>query len=131
MIKYSEYEDLRKLLIGKKIVKWTTNELILEDGTRVSVECSEYDCCAYAGGTFKDIELDAIITEITYPAITKIPDDDTRVNEAKVVIYHNQNPIAQLDAHANAGNGGYYYSVCAFVVKEVDSDEKYYKIVSA
>ena len=34
-------------------------------------------------------------------------------------IFHNQNVIAQADMEADAGNGGYYYSVGSIVVGEV------------
>ena len=43
-----------------------------------------------------------------------------------VTIYHNQNPIAIADCEADAGNGGYYYSVCSLVIKNV-----HYKVVEA
>lgn len=43
-----------------------------------------------------------------------------------VTLYHNQNPIAIADCEADAGNGGYYYSVCSLVIKNV-----HYKVVEA
>ncbi|EOS8041648.1 hypothetical protein DKK55_RS05925, partial [Enterococcus faecium] len=46
---YVSLKELKKDLIFKKIVEWSESELILEDGTKLEVVCSEYDCCAYAG----------------------------------------------------------------------------------
>ena len=41
------------------------------------------------------------------------------MTEVKIAIYHNQNPIAQADIYADAGNGGYYYSVTSMIVGDV------------
>lgn len=61
--RYGSLEELKEMLLHKRIVKWDKDFLLLEDGTRVTIEMSESDCCAYAGGEFKDVKLDAIITE--------------------------------------------------------------------
>lgn len=118
MRKYGDFEDLKNLLLYKRIVKWDGDTLTLEDGTVVSVEESEYDCCANAYGEFREVELDAVITAVSNPLVTDIPDDDTRINAGIVTIYHNQNIVA------DAGNGGYYYSICSLVV-----DDVHYKVV--
>lgn len=124
--KYKDYKELKERLLHKRIVKWEENELTLEDGLVLKIEMTDWDCCANAYGTFKDVVLDAVITDVSEPVVTNVPDWDTVVNKAVVTIYHNQNPIAIADCYADAGNGGYYYSVCSFVV---GTDN--YKIVGA
>lgn len=126
MPKYGKFEELKKQLLHKKIVSWEIDKLILEDGTEVSIQESEQDCCATADGDFKNVVLDAVITQVSEPLVTEIPDDDTEWNAAVITIYHNHNIIALADCNANAGNGGYYYSVCSLVV-----DGIHYKVVEA
>lgn len=123
---YGSWEELEKLLINKRIIEWDKDKLKLEDGTVITIECSEYDCCAGAYGEFKNVEIDAMITAISKPDVTNIPDDDTIIHQAVVKIFHNQNVIAQADVTADAGNGGYYCSVGSFVIKDI-----HYKVVSA
>lgn len=125
-VNYGKKEDLEKELLYKRIVEWNSNKLVLEDGTVVTLEMSESDCCAWAGGTFTNVELDAVITCVEIGESVEVPDDDTRINTARVTLFHNQNPIAQADMTADAGNGGYYYSVGSFVV-----DSVHYPIVKA
>ena len=50
---------------------------------------------------------------------SKIPDFDTIINEVRVTLFHNQNPIALAEMTADAGNGGYYYSVGSLVVNGI------------
>jgi hypothetical protein len=118
-VNYGNLEDLPELLLYKRIVEWNKDRLVLEDGTVITLEESDSDCCAVAHGTFSEVELDAVITNIHIGDEVEIPDDDTVINEVKVVIYHNQNPIALAEMTADAGNGGYYYSVGSFVVNGV------------
>ena len=119
--------ELKERLLYKKIIKFEDNELYLDDGTIVSVKMTDNDCCAYAFGEFKDVKLDAVITDIVIGET-----EDTGIDGGeweyynKVVIYSNQNPIAQADCYANSGNGGYYYSVCSFVIGDV-----YFPVVEA
>ena len=47
------------------------------------------------------------------------PDEDTYIMEVRINLMHNLNPIATIDARADAGNGGYYYSIASLVVKDV------------
>lgn len=123
---YKPYQNLKEKLLYKRIISFTKDSLTLEDGTVLSIVEAEQDCCAGAYGRFKDVKLDAVITDVSEPQIENVADDDTIVNTAIVTIYHNQNPIAIADCYADAGNGGYYYSTCAF---KIDCD--YYEIVSA
>lgn len=126
MNKYQNYEELKERLLYRRIVRWDNDSLILDDGTVLKIVESEQDCCASAYGEFKDVKLDAVITDVSTPVITNVPDEDTYINTAIVTIYHNQNPIAIADCYADAGNGGYYYSVCSF---QIDTD--LYEIVRA
>lgn len=128
-MKYGTQEQLKEQLLYKRIVKWNDDCLELEDGTLVSIEESEQDCCAHAGGEFKDVKLDAVITDVVFGE-PELADGDEDFGEYTmkntVTIYHNQNPIALADCEADAGNGGYYYSVCSLVIKNV-----HYKVVEA
>lgn len=113
--------ELKERLLYKKIIKFEDNKLYLDDGTIVSIEMTDNDCCAYAFGEFKDVKLDAVITDVQVGEQT---DNYNVINEEfenynKVIIYSNQNPIAQADCYADAGNGGYYYSVCSLVIGDV------------
>ena len=123
---YKDFNELKERLLYKRIVAWNDKELTLDDGLVLKIEMTEWDCCADAYGNFKDVVLDAVITDVSEPVVTNVPHYDTNVNKAIVTIYHNQNPIAIADCYADAGNGGYYYSVCSFVI---DTDN--YKIVEA
>lgn len=123
---YKKYEELKEKILYKRIVKWENDKLTLDDGTVLKIVESEQDCCASAYGTFKDVKLDAVITNVSEPTIINVPHCDTTINTAIVTIYHNQNPIAIADCYADAGNGGYYYSVCSFEI-----DTSWYEIVRA
>ena len=118
--RYGSLEELKELLLYKRIVKWDKDFLLLEDGTRVTIEMSESDCCACAGGEFKDVSLDAIITDIKIGEQVKEESDWGETTSTNTVtIYHNQNPIALAECEANDGNGGYYYSVASLVIGEI------------
>lgn len=118
--RYGSLEELKELLLLKCIVKWDKDFLLLEDGTKVTIEMSESDCCAYAGGEFKDVKLDAIITDIKIgEQVTEKSDSGESESKNTVTIYHNQNPIALAECEADDGNGGYYYSVGSLVVGKI------------
>lgn len=114
--RYIEEEELKGLLLFKRIVEWESDKLVLEDGLVITLETSEWDCCAGAGGSFKDVKLDAVITDVKVGEEMDIPDEDTRVSRNTITIFHNQNEIAVADMEADAGNGGYYYSVGSMVI---------------
>ena len=119
-------EELKQSLLYKTITAWDNNSLTLSDGTKVTIECSDYDCCAWAGGEFKDVTLDAIVTDVTIGEITTFGDpcdmttNNVTTNNVTITVYHNQNPIALAECYADNGNGGYYYSVCSLVVNGVN-----------
>lgn len=60
-----------------------------------------------------------MITNIEIGDQVEIPDFDTIVNEVKITLFHNQNRIALAEMSADAGNGGFYYSVGSFVVNGI------------
>ena len=114
-------EELKQSLLYKTITTWDNNSLTLNDGTKVTIECTDNDCCAWAGGEFKDVTLDAIITDVSIGEITTFGDPcDMTTNNVTITVYHNQNQIALAECYADNGNGGYYYSVCSLVVNGVN-----------
>lgn len=118
--RYGSLEELKELLLYKRIVKWDEDFLLLDDGTKVTIETSESDCCAYADGEFKDVKLDAIITDVKIgEQVTEESGCRTTKNKNTVTIFHNQNPIALAECSANDGNGGYYYSVGSIVIGKI------------
>lgn len=125
---YEDFDKLREKLLYKRITEWTKDKLTLEDGTEITIECSEQDCCAWAQGEFKYVQLDAVITEVSDPYIESEEDMGYHetTNYGTVTIYHNNNPIAIAECEANDGNGGYYYSVCSLVINDV-----HYEVVRA
>ncbi|WP_436860457.1 DUF7448 domain-containing protein [Staphylococcus caeli] len=119
-INYKEFKEIKKRILYKKIIAWTETTLTLDDGIVIEIVESESDCCARAGGKWMNVKLDAVITNV------KIEDereeelfDEETESLATVVLYHNQNPIAQGECSADAGNGNYYYSVCSLKIKDV------------
>lgn len=118
-MKYGNIDNLYKDILHKRVVEWSSDKLILDDGTILTLEMSESDCCASAGGEFKDVQLDAVITDIEIGEVEEGDDGDTTVNTVDVKLLHNLNPIAVAEMYADAGNGGYYYSIASLVVNGV------------
>ena len=117
---YGSLEKLKELLLNKRIVKWSEDFLLLEDDTKVTIEMSENDCCAWAGGRFKDVKLDAIITDVKIgEQVSEEIGGGTTESKNTVTIYHNQNPIALAECEADDGNGGFYYSVASLVIGDI------------
>ena len=112
---------IKEQLLYKRIVEWDVNKIILDDGTKVYFETTEWDCCAGGYGSFSNVKLDAMITDVVEIENKKYFNEgaDTDVNEVKIAIYHNQNPIAQAEVYTDAGNGGYYYSVTSMIIGDV------------
>lgn len=111
-------ETLTKHLVGRRIATADNGTLTLDDGTTLRLYESDYACCAAAGGEWEILDpdrLEAAITSVDYED-TSYHDGDTQVATCKITILHNQNPIALGDGYANAGNGGYYFSVLSLEV---------------
>lgn len=81
------------------------------------IEETEQDCCASAGGQFEDVVLDAAITNVSDIQYQHWEDGDTYGCSAVVTIMHNRNIICKAIGDADAGNGGYYYSIASFCVR--------------
>lgn len=124
---------LTKYLVGRRITAADNDTLTLDDGTTLTLYESDYDCCAGAHGgweIFDPDRLEAAITSVEYED-TSYHDGDTRVAKCKIMILHNQNLIALGDGYADAGNGGYYYSILSLEIA-VDGNEVYdEEIISA
>lgn len=122
---YGSMEGLRNSILHRTIVKADKNNLVLDNGVNVTIECSESDCCAGGGGEFEfdkwgaEIAIDALITDFKINEPIDVPDGDTIVRRNTITIYHNQNPVVLANAQTDAGNGGYYYSVTSLVVGDV------------
>ena len=117
-----EYKDEKEMidrLVGRRITEWSKDHLKLDDGSIINIEMTEYDCCAMAYGEFKDVKLEAVITDIRFNKPALIYGEDESAATQEVVFIHNQNKIAQADLYADNGNGDYYYSVCAFKIKGI------------
>ena len=115
-----KFEDFKNMILYRKIVKWEDNKIVLDNGIEISIEETEQDCCASAGGRFKDVVLDAAITNVS--DIEYAPwKDECGFGEygcrATVTIMHNRNVVCVAIGDANAGNGGYYYSIASFVIR--------------
>ena len=117
-----DFNYLRKQMLYHKIVEWEDNRIVLDNGMILKIEETEQDCCAVASGTFKDVVLDAAITYVGDIRYNPWEDDDTYGCSASVTIMHNKNVICRAEANADAGNGGYYYSIASFVVHHVDEN---------
>lgn len=117
-----EFKDFKNMLLYKRVVKWEDNEITLDSGVVIAIEETEQDCCASASGCFTNVKLDAVITDVTEPKYESWDDGDTYGCSAVVKMFHNQNLICQAEANADAGNGGYYYSIASFVVKIPNQD---------
>lgn len=118
--------QITELLLNKRITQLTDDVLTLEDGTQLEVECTDYDCCAYAGGTWyvgDTDSIDALITavEITDPTCEHY-DDAEYESHLSIMLYHDGNLVAKNETYANPGNGGYYYSVASLKVTKVNDD---------
>lgn len=111
-------DTLSKFLVGRRITAADADTLTLDDGTTLELYESEQDCCAGAYGEWKILDpdrLEAAITHVEYEEDT-YDNGDTDIATCKITIFHNQNPIALGDGHADAGNGGYYFSVLSLEV---------------
>lgn len=113
------FEDFRAMLLYHRIIEWNDNKIVLDNGISIAIEETESDCCASAGGKFSDVILDAAITYISDPKYVGYEDDfgGGYGTEAVVKFLHNKNLICQANGDADAGNGGYYYSIASFVIK--------------
>ena len=119
------FEELRKMLLYRRITEWNGNTITLDNGVQISIEETEQDCCATAYGEFTDVVLDAAITNVSDIKYEPWKSDDGEYGcSATVTIMHNRNVICRAIGDADAGNGGYYYSVASFIVKIPMQEDK-------
>lgn len=118
------FDNLRQLLLYRRIVKWDGNRIELDNGVKIRIEMTDWDCCARAEGNFQNVVLDAAITGVSEIEREKWEDSDTYGCRARVTIMHNRNPICEAYANADAGNGGYYFSIASFIVTLPGVDEE-------
>lgn len=115
-----DFKDFKDMLMYRKIVEWNDDEIVLDNGVKITIEETEQDCCAHAYGQFEDVVLDAAITDVGEIKYEPWQEDDGWGEygcHATVTIMHNRNVICKAIGDADAGNGGYYYSIASFVVR--------------
>lgn len=117
-----DFNYLRTQMLYHKIVEWKDNRIVLDNGMALEIEETEQDCCAGAEGRFEDVVLDAAITYVGDIRYKPWEDSDTYGCSASVTIMHNKNIICKAVGDADAGNGGYYYSIASFIVHPVDGE---------
>ena len=126
-----DFDYLRQQLLYRKIIKWDENEITLDNGTVLRIEETEHYCYAFADGSFKNVVLDAAITNVSDIKYSHWEDGHTYGCSAVVTIMHNRNIICQAEADANAGNGGYYYSIASFLVYPAEGSPSTVQFVSS
>lgn len=129
MIYPDNLQKLKDLLMFKSIEKIYDNRLYLQDGTVVVLYESDQDCCASADGEwsfYNDDTFEGLITDVKFEDhIEKSSSgyDLQQTHYLTITIFHNMNPVAQAECHADDGNSGYYYSVLSVNVYSIN-DEK-------
>ena len=131
MSKKMSFDDLRKAMLFHRIVEWKDNYIRLDNGMELRIEETDQDCCASAYGQFEDVVLDAAITNVSDIQYNHWDDGDTYGCSAVVTIMHNRNIICKAIGNADAGNGGYYYSIASFCVKMPNGQTSQCHFVSA
>ena len=124
MAKDISFDDLRKAMLFHRIVEWKDNYIRLDNGMELRIEETAQDCCASAWGQFEDVKLDAAITAISDIYCEHWEDDNTYGCSAVITIMHNRNLICKAIGNADAGNGGYYYSIASFCVKMPNGEDR-------
>lgn len=121
------FDEFKNLVLYRRITEWDKNKIVLDNGVKISIEETAFECCATAFGEFKDVILDAAITDVSSPEYSGWGGDDDwdggYGTDAVVKFLHNRNIVARAEASADSGNGGFYYSVASFVVRLPDRPE--------
>ena len=119
------FEEFRSMLLYHRIVEWNSNKIVLDNGVTIFIRETEQDCCAHAEGRFENVVLDAAITYVSEPKYDFFEDKWGEHSTSAVVKFlHNQNLICQAVGEADAGNGGYYYSIASFVIRVPDKENQ-------
>lgn len=113
-----DFEAFRSMLLYHRIVEWDNNKITLDNGITIAIEETEHDCCASAGGVFTNVVLDAAITSVSEPKYVGFKEGGGGYGTSAIVKFlHNRNLICQAEGEADAGNGGYYYSIASFCIR--------------
>lgn len=51
------FDELRQLLLYRRIVKWNGDRIELDNGVKIRIEMTDNDCCARAEGHFQNVVL--------------------------------------------------------------------------
>lgn len=125
MMNNISFEEFRSMLLYHRIVEWSNNKIVLDNGISISIEETEQDCCASASGVFENVVLDAAITYVSEPKYNFNGVWGAEYSTSAIVKFlHNQNLICQASGEADAGNGGYYYSIASFVIRVPDEENQ-------
>lgn len=118
---YINEDEMREMLLHQKITDIDEDEITLENGVKLAIECTEYDCCAGGYGHFEwdGDTLEAVITDVQVGEEQTEYNGDTDVSTNTITIFHNQNSVVKANATTDAGNGGYYYSVTSLRINDV------------
>ena len=118
------FEKFKEMVLYHQIVEWDDNKIVLDNGLVIAIEETAQDCCAEAQGDFSDVVLQAAITSVSEPKYEPWENGDTYGCSAVVKFLHNRNLICQANGDADAGNGGYYFSIASFVVSWKDNPDE-------
>lgn len=111
------FDELKEALLYRRIVEWYDNYIKLDSGMELKIAETEGSCSASAWGEFRNVTLDAAITNVSDIKYEPWEDCVTYGYSARVTVFHNQNEICEMYASADTGNGGYYYSIASFIIK--------------
>ena len=93
MRKEISFDELKELLLYRKIVAWDAEHIELDTGLKLRVEMTDWDCCARVESKFSEVKLDAAITAVSDIEYEPWEDYDTYGCKARVTIMHNRNAI--------------------------------------
>ena len=122
----TDFEALKEELLYHMIVDYDKeNEVItLDNGVKIAIEETEQDCCASACGGWENIVFNSAITNVLPIETERWHDDDTYGCCATIKVLHLDQTICEASGNADAGNGGYYYSIASFVVKYPEQEKE-------
>lgn len=129
--------EFKKRIVGQTIKEVGEDSLTLANGTVLELYQSARDCCAAAWAEFKVLDADNLhagVTDVDFSCDEWGSEDDydgSYGTDLTITILHNQNPIVQGECTANAGNGGYYFSVLSLRVKVKDEEVFNNEIISS
>ena len=121
-MKVRSFDYLKEQILGHKIAKSEGNAIVFDNGLILSIEETEQDGYAGASGEFKDVVLNAAITNISDIEFDPWETEEEFGCQASVIFLHNTDIICKAFSVAKANN--YDYAVASFIVCPID-EEKY------